>query len=103
MPGHDLGATAYLVPRDRERVDYRPAPDEFINPERGFKAQRKDNLGTLETTGTLIIDDLAQFKEMQRWQPQDISEQIRRMIAATAPKAGKVAEFETAIHELFPA
>jgi len=102
VPGHDLGATAYLVLRDRERVDFRPAPDDFINPGHGFKAQRKDNLGALETTGTLIVDDRLCFDEMRRWQPEDISRQIHRMIAATAPDADKVAEFEIAIRELFP-
>ncbi|MBN2684293.1 MAG: hypothetical protein JXR40_03350 [Pontiellaceae bacterium] len=103
VPGHDLGDSAYFIPRDRERVDYRPSPDEFINLEYRFRARHKNNLGALETTGTIIMDDKAQFKEMQRWQPADVSEQIRRMIASIAPQKQKVSEFETAARELFPA
>lgn len=102
VPGRDLGRTAFLVLRDRERVHFRPAPDDFINAERGFKARRKDNLGALETTGTVIMDDWSCFSELRRWPPEDVSRQVRRMIAFTAPAPEKVAEFESAVRELFP-
>jgi hypothetical protein len=102
VPGHDLGATALLVPRDRERVDFRPGPDDFVNREAGFLAQSKTNIGVLEATGTLLVDDRAQFEAMQHWQPEDISEQIRLMLASIMPNAQKVIEFEASVHELFP-
>jgi flagellar biosynthesis/type III secretory pathway M-ring protein FliF/YscJ len=84
-------------------VDYRPAATEFVNIAKGFKAQRKDNLGVLETTGTLIVDDRNCFDEMKRWQPKDISYQVYQMIVAIAPDCRKVDKYETAIQDLFPA
>jgi len=102
VPGEALGRAAFVVLRDRERIDYQPQPEELVNPEKRFRAQRKDNLGVLEATGTLIADDSTTFSEMKRWQPADISSQIRQMIAAIAPPRRKITEFETAVHELFP-
>jgi hypothetical protein len=102
VPGEALGTTALLVLRDRERVDYRPQPDELVNPRKGFHAQRKDNLGVLEATGTLIVDDRGAFDEMRRWRPADLTIQIQRMIAAIAPDQARVSEFENAIRDLFP-
>jgi hypothetical protein len=102
VPGRELGTTAFLVLRDRERVDFKPGPDSFVNRAKGFRAQRKENLGVLETTGTLIVDDRANFEEMKRWQPADLSLQVRQMIHSIAPDDGKAAEFERTIHDLFP-
>ncbi len=102
VPGRHLGATAYLVLRDRERVDFRPAPDDFVNLSKGRKAQPKVNIGVLESTGTLIVDDAGLFAEMKRWGPADISKQIGKMIASVAPNAAKAADFEAAVQELFP-
>jgi hypothetical protein len=39
---------------------------------------------------------------MKTWKPDDISRQVNKMVAAIAPDAEKVANFETAIRELFP-
>jgi hypothetical protein len=103
VPGDSLGTTAFLILRDRERVDYRPTPGELLNNRKGFKAQRKDNIGVLEAIGTWIVDDDASFEEIKAWLPQDISHQIARMIAAITPDHAKVGEFETAIRDLFPA
>jgi hypothetical protein len=56
----------------------------------------------LEVTGTLIADDRAQFEEMQRWQPEDITRQVNKMVASIMPDSEKVANFQIAIRELFP-
>ena len=100
--GRHLGATAYLVLRDRERVDFRPTPDDFVNPSKGHKAQPKLNIGVLESTGTLIVDDARLFTEMKRWGPADVSRQIEKLIASVAPNGAKVADFEEGVQGLFP-
>lgn len=102
VSGRHLGATAYLVLRDRERVDFRPTPNDFVNPSKGHKAQPKVNIGVLEATGTLIVDDADLFAEMKRWGPADILKQVGKMIASVAPKGAKVADFEAAVQGLFP-
>jgi hypothetical protein len=102
VPGRDLGATAYVVLRDRELVDFRPAADDFINPAKRFRAQRKDNIGVLEVTGSLIVDERKSFDAIRRWTPADISQQVARMISAIAPDNSKVLEFEAALRDLFP-
>jgi hypothetical protein len=102
VPGKRLGDTAYLVLRDREQVDFLPAPDDFTDQAAKRRLQPKKNIGVLEATGTLIMDDLGAFEKMKAWTRTDISQQVSRMIAAIAPKRGKVAEFEAAVRELFP-
>lgn len=102
IPGRHLGTTAYLVLRDRERVDFLPAPDDFVNRSKGRKAQPKENMGVLEVTGTVIVDDHRCFERMKFWKPDDISRQVNKMVAVIAPDAERVANFETAIRELFP-
>jgi hypothetical protein len=102
VPGRDLGTSAYIILRDRERVNFRPAADDWVNPARKLKALRKDNIGVLEATGTLIVDDRQSFREMKRWRPSDLSRQAAKMLAVIAPDAAKVREFETAVRELFP-
>jgi hypothetical protein len=97
-----LGTTAYLVLRDRERVDFVPASDDFVNQTVRFKAQRKDNIGVLEATGTVIADDRVSFEEMQRWNPTVISRQVGKMVVAVAPAGRKVAEFATTVRNSFP-
>ncbi len=103
VPGGNLGDTAYLVLRDRERVNFKPSPADFVNRAEGLRAQRKDNIGVLEVTGTLIVDDRANFNKMRLWTPADVSRQVTAMLAAVAPEPAKVTEFENIIEELFPA
>ena len=102
VPGQLLGTTAYLVLRDRERVDFKPTPDDFVNSTKGRKARPKENIGVLESTGTLIVDDAELFAEMTRWAPADITKQIGKIIASVKPDGAKVADFEAAVRELFP-
>lgn len=102
IPGKQLGTTAYLVLRDRERVDFVPAPDDFVNRAKGRKTQPKENIGVLEATGTVIVDDHRCFERMKTWKPVEISLQVNKMVAAIAPDIKKVAGFENAIRELFP-
>jgi hypothetical protein len=104
VPGADLGATAHVFLRDRDRVDYAPEPDEWIGgPESDARAQAKRNLGALEMAGAVIVDDAATFDAMRSWPAEDVSRQVRRMIGAMSPAANKVSEFESALEELFPA
>jgi hypothetical protein len=100
VPGGHSGA--YLVLRDRERVDYIPAPDELLTTAARHRPHPKKNIGVLEATGTLIADDRSSFEEMKSWNPMEISAQVTKLIATTVPDDRKVAEFETAIQELFP-
>ena len=100
VPGRHLGATVYLVLRDRERVDFVPVPDGFVNRSKGRRAQPKENMGVLEATGTVIMDDRRCFEKMKTWKPADISRQVNKMAAAIAPDAERVANFEAAIREL---
>ena len=102
VPGAGLGENLYLVLRDRERVDFKPELDDWVNEASGFRAQRKDNLGVLEATGTMIVDTRAAFDEMRRWTPEDISEQIKRMTSAITPDGESVTAFEHAVKDLFP-
>jgi hypothetical protein len=91
-----------VVLRDREQVDFKPRQDDFVNSSKGLKALPKENIGVLESTGTLILDDARLFEEMKRWTAEDISKQIRKIIASVSPKDAKVADFEAAVRELFP-
>lgn len=103
VPGATCGGTAYFILRDRMLVDYRPEQGTAINPLRGFMAQIKKNIGVLESTGTLIVDDRPVFDAMRGWSERDISMQIGYMLASVAPAAGRIQKFEENIGELFPA
>lgn len=102
VTGQDLGRKAYMIPRDRDRIDFKPGVNEFVNATAGRLTQRKENIGVLEVTGSLIVDDLKTFDAMQSWDAADISRQIELMIGVVAPPADKTAEFESAVAELFP-
>lgn len=102
IPGSALGRTAHLFLRDRERVDYLPGPDDFIRYAAGLRTQAKRNLGVLEVSGSVIMDDETVFATMRSWTPADVAQQVKQMIASTAPEKNKVAEFEAAAAELFP-
>lgn len=102
VPGRELGRSLYLVLRDRERVDFRPGPEAWINEAANRCAQRKDNLGVLEATGTLIVDNRATFDTMRDWTEAEVSGQFRTMTAAVAPDATVVTAFEEGVRELFP-
>lgn len=77
--------------RSTRRVKSRPRPIRVVN------------IGVLEATGTLIVDDRRCFEEMQSWTDVDRARQVELMLTAIAPAADKVAEFETVIQDLFPA
>ena len=85
VPGRDLGTSLHLVLRDRERVDFRPPPETWISQASNRCAQRKDNLGVLEATGTLIVDRREAFDAMREWTSAAISAQVHAMTSAVAP------------------
>lgn len=97
IPGSERGRTAYFFLRDRSRVDY--APDGCGSDMHAFT---KLNVGTLEVAGTVIMDDEPTFARMSQWSPETLTGRIREMIAAMSPDENKVAEFESALQELFP-
>lgn len=102
VPGCDSGQTAYLILRDRGRVDYRPEQEDYVNRAKRRKAQPKENIGVLEATGTMIVDDRARFDVMRRWTPPEISKQMNLLLEAINPDKERVGEFEATVSDLFP-
>jgi hypothetical protein len=102
VPGADSGRTAYILPRDRRRVDFEPGRAEFVNKQAGRKAQSKRNIGVLEATGTALFDEAASFDEMATWGPADITAQVDKMARAVQPERDAVNRLERSIRELFP-
>jgi len=100
--GKDFGRTAYILLRDRRRVDFYPRDTDYINRSERRMAQQKENIGVLEATGTMIVDNHDSFREMSRWEPEDISRQIDKLSEAIHPDKKKVGKFEKSIRELFP-
>jgi hypothetical protein len=102
VPGDDLGRTAYVLLRHRRRVNFKPTESEFINREKRIKPVEKINIGVLEATGTMIVDDEDSFKTMKEWMPDDISTQIHKMLTAICPEFKEISKFERNIIGLFP-
>ena len=102
VPGADVGRTAYILPRDRRRIDFEPGRAEYVNKPAGRKAQRKRNIGVLEATGTALFDEAASFDEMATWGPADITAQVDKMARAVQPERDAVNRLERSIRELFP-
>jgi hypothetical protein len=102
VPGSERGRVAYILPRDKERLDFLPGPGDFVNQVAGRKAQPKRNMAVLEATGTVIVDDPAVFEAMGDWSPSEITAQVRKMTAAIAPDETQVQLFEKSIRGLFP-
>ena len=102
VPGREQGRVAYILLRDKRRVDFRPGPDDYVNQPAGRRAQPKTNIAVLEATGTVIVDDHASFEEMRGWSQDDITAQIAKMTAAIHPDEKQVRRFEASIRGLFP-
>ena len=102
IPGAEFGRTAYILLRDRRRIDFEPARGEYVNKPAGRKAQPKSNIGVLEATGTPIVDEAESFEEMATWEPTDITTQIDKMARAVQPERSAVNRFEKSIRDLFP-
>ncbi|HEX9117508.1 MAG TPA: hypothetical protein VGA61_15670 [Anaerolineae bacterium] len=102
VPGREGGRAAYILLRDKRRVDFRPEPGDYVNRAAGRRAQPKTNIAVLEASGTVIVDDQAAFEEMRGWSAGDITAQVRKMTAAIAPDEKKVRRFEQNIQGLFP-
>lgn len=102
VTGQNLGKKAYVLLRDRNKVNFIPSEFEFVDTKKTKRAQTKRNIGILEASGTLIVDDLDSFEEMAKWEPADISEQLRMVANAVAPQDDDIEEFENSIRTLFP-
>lgn len=100
--GSDIGRIAYILLRDRRCIDFSPEDNDFVNRPERRKAQKKGNIGVLEATGTMIVDDRPSFEEMRNWTPEDISIQIDKLAEAVHPEKRKVIQFEKSIKGLFP-
>ncbi len=102
VPGSERGRVAYILLRDKRRIDFLPGPNDYVNIVTGRRAQPKTNIAVLEATGTMIVDDQASFEEMRGWSPDDISAQVAMMTAAIQPDERKVRRFEKSVQGLFP-
>jgi hypothetical protein len=102
VPGRGAGRSAYLILRDRGRVDYRPDPGDYVNRAKRQKAQAKENIGVMEATGTMIVDERHRFDAMKRWSPAELSMQMNLLLEAISPDAETISEFEATVSELFP-
>ena len=96
------GPVLWFALRDREKVDFTPAAGDWIDRDTMRHALPKRNLGVLEATGTWIVDDPAEFSELQGWLPAEISGQIRQMLTAVRPLPAAVTAFESALPEVLP-
>lgn len=101
-PGADGGRVLWFALRDREKVDFTPAAGDRVHADTGRRALPKKNLGVLEATGTWIVDDPAEFAELQGWSAVEISAQINRMLGAVHPLSKAVTAFESALPEVLP-
>jgi hypothetical protein len=102
VPGKTLGKTAYIFLRQRKKASYTPSVSEYINYKKKIKPIEKINIGVLEATGSMIVDDEEAFKKMQDWTPDDISKQITKMLNAICVDTKDIKKFEQNIAGLFP-
>lgn len=102
VPGHNLGREAYVLLRDKRSVNYKPKGHEYLDRQKAHEAQPKDNIGVLEATGTMIVDDFVVFKEMSAWDPNQVTVQIDKICAAIRPEKKQVDRFERNLRDLFP-
>ncbi len=100
--GSDFGRTAYVLLRDRGKVNFKPGDSEFINRAKGIRPVEKENIGVLEATGTMIVENRADFNAMREWGPGDISVQIHKMLTAICLERKEINKFERNIRGLFP-
>lgn len=101
VPGRYLGKEAYFILRDKRKIDYEPRGKDFVDGGRKYKSQPKKNIGVLEATGTMIVDDYQSFEQMKTWEPRNISVQIDNMAHAISPDPNRVAKLEHTIQDLF--
>jgi hypothetical protein len=103
VTGQEHGRAAYILPRDKRLVDFKPGPDDYVyvNQAAGRLAQPKENIGVLEASGTMIVDDQASFDLMSGWSADDITTEIDLMTAAIQPDRDKIEDFERNVRGLF--
>lgn len=102
VPGKSLGKEAYLLLRDIRRVKFEPNNSDYVDGEKKLIAQKKTNIGVLEASGTMIVDDHESFLEMATWEPATVSRQIDMMVKAVCPNPKKTETFRKSIRGLFP-
>lgn len=102
ITGEELGKKAFIILRDRDKVDFEPSDTQYVDDKKQKKAQGKKNIGVLEASGVIIVDNDASFQEMGAWEPLEISEQVKLLATAIAPEEEKVTHFEYTIKTLFP-
>ena len=102
IPGKTLGKTAYIILRQRIKASYTPLDSEYINRQKKIKPIEKINIGVLEATGSMIVDDEDAFNKMESWSPSDITEQISKMLKSILVEKKGIKKFEQNIVGLFP-
>ena len=102
VPGADYGRTAHIILRDRERILYKPRWNEKFSSNNLTKPQGKENIGVMEATGVMIVDDEDVFEKMKSWTPSEVTEQINKMAKAICPNEEKINKFEEDLIGLYP-
>jgi hypothetical protein len=102
IPGMKLGCEAYIIPRDKRRINYNPPKGEWLDKSSKRRPQAKTNIGVLEATGTVIADDENSFEQMKNWTPEQISRQVSHVVGAVHPFQGKIASLEEYINDIYP-
>jgi hypothetical protein len=100
--GNDLGRTAFLLLRDRRRISYKPKRSEYVDPGGTKQAEPKDNIGFLEASGTMIVDDEAAFARVANWEPGDVTIQVNLVAGAVHPGEDRAKAFEGSVRRIFP-
>jgi hypothetical protein len=89
--GRRFGKTAYILLRDRGRVK-RPSVGDLPS----------SDAGVLEASGSVFVDNPAEFDEMSKWGPAKITDYVDRLASSIAPDPRRVKGFEAALGRLFP-
>jgi hypothetical protein len=109
--GARFGKTAYILLRDRRHISYPSAgardPVDSVSSSLGSRdpsraAPPKGDIGVLEASGSVIVDDGATFNTMSGWEPSEITTYINLITSSISPEPKRVDEFEAALRRLFP-
>ena len=100
--GNDLGRTVFLLLRDRRRISYKPKRSEYVDEEMSKRAEPKENIGVLEASGTMIVDDENVFTRVAKWEPSEVTNQVNFVAGSVHPGEDRVKAFESSVRRIFP-
>jgi hypothetical protein len=103
IPGAFRGELAYYIPRDKRNVNYERTQIEtdgmYLDERQSIPAFPKNNIGIMEETGQLIVDDRKVFDQAIGWEPKIVGRQVRRIISATRPDDDHIATFKESVRK----